>query len=127
MSIENIDKCFGPDAYDQIDQCIDLKPNFDYYQNHDFHKFIRNIPRKNKNIFSLLYSNICSLMHNFEELESLLFDLGEYKFNVKALSETWNPEIKSNTFRAGILEGYHKYVGSMGHTLKGGCGLSSIK
>ena len=41
-SVDNDKNYFGPDAYDQTGQYTDLKPSFDYYQNHDFHKLIKN-------------------------------------------------------------------------------------
>ena len=46
----------------------------------------------------------------------------EFKFDIIALSETWNPEYKE-TFQPPILPGYNSYKGTKGSSLKGGCGL----
>ena len=62
------------------------------------------------------------MQHNADNLQLLLTNL-EFKFDVIALSETWNPDYKAHTFSPPILDGYHKYAGSTGTTLKGGCGL----
>ena len=62
------------------------------------------------------------MQHNADNLQLLLTNL-EFKFDVIALSETWTPEYKAHTFSPPLLEGYHKYAGSTGSTLKGGCGL----
>ena len=61
-------------------------------------------------------------MHNFDSLQYLLTDLN-HKFDIIALSETWNPKKKVQNFNPGILEGYHKYRGQTGLTLKSGCAL----
>ena len=114
---------FGPDPENQTDKVFDFHPDFNYYTIHDFHKLTKKLPKKQKKSFSVFHSNICSLMHNFENLDILLKDLGDHKFDIVALSETWNPENKKITFRPGSLEGYHDYTGSTGHSLKGGCGL----
>ena len=71
--------------------------------------------------FSLFHTNICSLQYNGDNLQNLLASL-EFKFDIIALSETWNPEYKNN-FQPPILPGYHKYKGTEGSSLKGGCGL----
>ena len=76
-----------------------LKPNFKYYETHDFHL----MKNKVKNTFSLFHSNICSLQYNGDNLHNLLASL-EFKFDVIALSETWNPEYKDN-FQPPILPG----------------------
>ena len=39
------------------------------------------------------------------------------------MTETWNPEYKAHTFQSPILDGYYKYTGTTGSSLKGGCGL----
>ena len=119
---DNENDVFGPDPYNLTDKMFDFHPEFDYFDIHDFHKLIKKQPKNQKNNFSLFHTNIQSLMHNFEYLEILLKDL-EYKFDIVALSETWNPESKKTTFRPGNLEGYHDYSGTSGNTLKGGCGF----
>ena len=69
--------------------------NFKYYEVHDFHK-MHDIWNKNKRL-SILHINICSLNANAEQLETLLHDL-DYKFDILALTETWNPEEKKRKF-----------------------------
>ena len=47
----------------------------------------------------------------------------QIKFDIIALTETWNPDYKEHCFQAPILNGYKPYKGTTGTTLKGGCGL----
>ena len=47
----------------------------------------------------------------------------QFKFDIIALTETWNPDFKEHCFQAPILNGYKSYKGTTGSTLKGGCGL----
>ena len=102
------------------DQFIDLKPNFNYYDIHEFHKLKRNkIP---KSTISLIHTNIGSLQANIEKLELLITDL-EFKFDVISLTETCNPDIKKDIFSPKILEGYKNYLGITGSSSKGGCGF----
>ena len=60
-----------------------LKPDFNYYETHDFHTLKDRV----KNPFSLFHTNISSLQHNGDNLELLLTNL-EFKFDIIALSET---------------------------------------
>ena len=99
---------------------VDLKPDFKYYEVHDFHKMIDKIDSKKQS--SLLHTNICSLQANIEKLEILLYDLS-YKFDVIALTETWNPENKDHVFSAKDIEGYNSYIATTGTTSKSGVGL----
>ena len=94
--------------------------NFKYYTTHEFHKLVKNTDTKQ--CFSLLHTNISSLAGNFEKLECLINDL-DYRFDIIACTETWNPEEKKHLFIPGILDGYHKYEGITGNSLKGGCGF----
>jgi len=103
---------------DQFHTYHSLKPDFSYYLTHEFHE----LKDKVKNPFSILHTNISSLQHNGDNLKLLLNNL-EFKFDVIALSETWNPESKSHTFQPPILEGYNNYNGNTGSSLKGGCGF----
>ena len=95
-----------------------LEPDFNYYDNQQFHK----MKEKLTNPFSILHSNICSLQQNGENLNDLIIDL-EFKFDVIAVTETWNPEEKKHKFSPPIFEGYSPYMGSTGSTLKGGGGF----
>ena len=47
----------------------------------------------------------------------------EFKFDVIAVTETWNSEEKKHKFAPPIFEGYSPYFGTTGSTLKGGCGF----
>ena len=96
--------------------------NCGYYSTHDFHKLTNVYKSKEKKPFSALHTNIQSLMHNFDSLESLCCNL-DYPFDVIALSETWNAEKNKDKFIPKNLPGYDKYKGIPGTTLKGGCGL----
>ena len=94
--------------------------NFQYYSTHAFHKLVRNTHINQS--FSLMHTNMSSLTANFEKLENLLADL-DFHFDVIACTETWNPEDKKHLFTPGILDGYHRYEGITGSSLKGGCGF----
>ena len=52
----------------------------------------------------------------------MLTDLG-YNFDVIAVTETWNPEKSRDRFIPKRLDGYEKYTGISGKSLKSGCGL----
>ena len=95
-----------------------LEPDFKYYDAHDFHK----LKDKLTNHFSALHTNICSIQHNGDELFDLITDV-EFKFDVVAVTETWNPEDKKHKFIPPIFEGYSPYIGLTGSSLKGGCGI----
>ena len=96
-----------------------LVHNFKYYETHDFHTMKDKI---SYNTFSLLHTNICSLQYNGDNLENLLANL-QFKFDIIALTETWNPEYKEHCFHPPLISGYNRYTGTTGSTLKGGCGL----
>ena len=88
------------------------------YDTHEFHI----LKDKLTNPFSVFHTNISSLQHNGDNLFDLLADL-EFKFDVVAVTETWNPEEKKHKFTPPIMEGYSAYVGTTGSSLKGGCGV----
>ena len=102
----------------QFESFYSLEPDFKYYDTHEFHQ----LKDKLINPFSALHSNICSLQQNGEALSDLIADL-EFKFDVVAVTETWNPEEKKHKFIAPILEGYSPFIGLTGSSLKGGCGV----
>ena len=96
-----------------------IKPNFKFYEIHDFHKMTQQINYKTLNVF---HSNICSLNVNTENLDILLHDL-DYKFDVISLTETWNPESKKENFLPKLIDGYRPYFGITGSSIIGGCGM----
>ena len=105
---------------EEINELNSIKPNFMYYEVEKFQNFQK--PLKKEEKFGIFHTNVCSLQANIEKLEYLLYDL-EYKFDVLALSETWNPEDSKDRFVAKQLEGYHEYYGITGSSRKGGCGF----
>ena len=106
------------DFDENFDLYHSLKPEFKYYETHEFHL----MKEKANNSFSVFHTNICSLQYNGDNLETLLSSL-EFKFDIVAVTETWNPEYKEETFQPPILPGYNPYKGTAGSSLKGGCGL----
>ena len=98
-----------------VDGQIDLRCNFDYYSVHKFQKLKNNI--SSKNLFSVFHTNISSLSANFEKLELLLYELN-FKFDIIALTETWNSETRKHLFNLGLLLGCHQYEGLTGNSLK---------
>ena len=99
---------------------FDQKLNFNYYQNHQFHKLVNKLP-ENKT-FSLLHTNICSLRGNFGNLQNLITNLG-HKFSVIAVSERWTPNNDKSGNKPQTLKGYQNYHGVKGTSLKNGCGF----
>ena len=95
-----------------------LKPDFKYYETEEF----VTMKDKMKDSFSLLHTNICSLQYNGDNLHNLLAK-HEFKFDIVALTETWNPDYKEHNFQPPIIPGYKPYKGTTGSSLKGGCGL----
>ena len=112
----------GPDPSKYLDSTFDINARCNYYANHDFHKLVATTKKKQKKPFSVMHTNIQSLSHNFDNLEKLCTDLG-YHFDIIAVTETWNPDNAKDKFIAKRLEGYEKYTGIGGKSMKSGCGL----
>ena len=108
----------GEEFDNQFNTHYSVEPNFDYYETHEFHT----LKNKLNDPFSILHTNICSLQHNGDNLNNLLAGL-DFKFDVVALTETWNPDYKEHTFQPPLIDGYSKYMGTTGSSLKGGCGM----
>ena len=104
----------------ELDEGLINVTNFKYYTTHEFHIIVKNTD--SKHCFSLLHIDISSLAGNFEKLECLINAL-DYRFDIISCTETWNPDEKKHLFIPGILDGYHKYEGITGNSLKGGCGF----
>ena len=100
----------------EFEQHIEIKANFKYYEIHDFHKL--NSIWKNQTKLSIFHTNICSLNANAENMENLLHDL-DFKFDILAVTETWNPAKTSDKFSPHHIEGYQKYYGTTGSSSKG--------
>ena len=105
---------------DNIENDLEPKQNFKYYEVHDIH-LLKDTIDINKQT-SLLHTNICSLQANGDKLDILLKEL-DFKFDIIALSETWNPENKNHMFSPLHLEGYNNLTGTTGTTLKSGAGM----
>ena len=89
----------GEEFDNQFNSQYSVEPNFDYYETHEFHT----LKNKLKDPFSILHTNICSLQHNGDNLNNLLAGL-EFKFDVVALTETWNPDYKEHTFQPPLID-----------------------
>ena len=111
---------YSGDYSTDVDEQIDLKCNFDYYSVHEFHKLKNNTSSRNS--FSVFHTNISSLSTNFEKLELLLYEMN-FKFDIIALTETWNSETRKHLFNPGLLLGYHQYEGLTGNNMNSGCGF----
>ena len=109
---------YGEDFDEHFDLYHSLKPDFKYYEVDEF----VNMKDRISDSFSLIHTNICSLQFNGDNLCNLLANL-EFKFDIIAVTETWNPEYKKHTFQAPIINGYKPFKGTTGSSLKGGCGL----
>ena len=94
----------------------------DYYSTHQFHKLTNKFKDKNKLPFSIYHTNTEFLQCNFDRLHTQFVDLN-YPFDIIVLSEVWNPSYKIDRFKLGIIEGYKRYNGTLGTTLKSGCGF----
>ena len=68
---------------------------------------------------SIFHSNISSLRANYENLHTLLSQIS-ITFDVISLTEVWNSKDSINNFNPNDLEGYYKYNGLPGTTLKSG-------
>ena len=112
----------GMDPDCNIERAFDMNVDFNYYSVHEFHKLSTKTARGRTQPLSIYHTNIQSLNANFDNLHSSLSDL-DYPFDIIALSETWNPKYKKDSFNPGTLPGYKKYSGVEGNTLKGGCGF----
>lgn len=123
FSIDDDDSKFfeGPDPDNNIQKTYQINFKFGYYNFHSFHKAVKSFTENFKRTFSVFHTNIQSLSHNFENLFDLLASV-DFKFDIIAVTETWNPDSKV-TFSPGDLVGYTQYNGITGHTLKSGCGL----
>ena len=64
----------GPDSDNGMEDAFKLSLKFGYHNAHDFHKLISN---KQKS-FGVLHTNICSLQHNFDNLQQLICHLCRY-------------------------------------------------
>ena len=93
---------------------------FNYYSTSELNNLVMS-KNMNKSL-SLIHTNIESLQAKEDRLKLLLTSI-ELKFDIIALTETWNHENKKNMFIPPIIEGYLPYEGTTGSSLKGGCGF----
>ena len=113
---------FHPNIDNDIDHNLNFNSNFKYYAIHEFHRLCNKLKLGKSPFFSLMHTNICSLNKNLENLELLTTSLG-HKFDVIALSETWITEKNESIINNLSLPGYKMYHGTLGRSLKGGCGF----
>ncbi len=118
LNISEHDSVYDSD----VDNHVNFHDNFDYFSNHKFHKLNKNINLSGKDRFSLLHTNISSLLGNFDKLESLLLDL-DLDFDMLALSETWHSKSNDARFKNLKIPGFHRYFGLQGSSKNGGCGF----
>ena len=84
LNYHNTDKEYNEIYLEDFDENFELyhslKPDFKYYETHQFHL----MKDKVNNPFSLFHTNICSLQYNGDNLQNLLASL-EFKFDIIAL------------------------------------------
>ena len=109
-----------------IDTYAKFHTNFDYFTSHDFHNLVsKDLKSKDKNcLFSLLHTNIQSLLKNKDALELLCNEL-DYEFAAIALTETWHNKSNNTLFNDDNLSipGYQSYCGQKSETKCGGSGF----
>ena len=110
------------DHLNMIDDCLQIKTKFDYFNVHEFHKLTQPLKHNKEVPFSIYHTNVQSLICNFENLEDHLIRL-EFQFDLICLSETWNSNSRKAKFKPPVLNGYNTYSGKRGTTLKSGCGF----
>ena len=108
------------DFYSSIDENTNLDINSKYYDTQDFNEMINTLSPEKK--FSLLHTNISSLTENGKKLEYTLENLN-LKFDIIAVTETWECETNKHMFTPMTLMDYKEYEGQPGSTRKRGCGL----
>ena len=108
------------DFYSSIDENTNLDINSKYYDTQDFNEMIKTLSPEKK--FSLLHTNMSSLTGNGEKLEYTLENLN-LKFDIIAVTETWECATNKHMFTPITLIDYKGYEGQPGSTRKEGCGL----
>ena len=108
------------DFYSDIDENTNLNINFKFYDTTDFNEMTKTLDLEKK--FSLLHTNISSMTGNGGKLEYTLEKLN-FKFDIIAVTETWECKTNEHVFTPIKLIGYKEYEGQPGSTHKGGCGL----
>lgn len=105
-----------------IDTYANFHSNFDYYSTHKFHKLTSKTNVTKNPIFSLILSNIQSLIKNNEKLD-IVFNNLNFNFDIIALSETWHTKDNHDQISALTLTCYQTFQGITGETKNGGCGF----
>ena len=105
------------DFYSSIDENTNLDINSKYYDTQDFNEMIKTLSLEKK--VSLLHTNISSLRGNGEKLEYTLENLN-LKFDIIAVTETWECKTNKHMFTPITLIDYKEYEGQPGCTRKGG-------
>ena len=108
-----------------IDNYAKFHSDFDYFTSHDFHKISKDPKSTEKSIsFSLLHTNIQSLLKNKDSLELLSNEL-DYDFDAIAVTETRHNESNNAIFNdVGLsIPGCQSYIGQKSETKCGGSGF----
>ena len=113
---------FHPNIDNDIDHNMNFNSDFKYYAIHEFHKVCNKINQYKSPCFSLMHTNICLLNKNIGNLELLTTSLG-HKLYIIALSETWLTASNESSVNSLSFPGYQTYHGTLGKSLKGGCGF----
>ena len=111
---------FNFEGEHELEQNSRIKSNFKYYEVSELQKLSETWEKEPN--FSIFHTNICSLNANVENMENLLHDTG-IMFDILALSETWNSEQNKDRFNPKQIDGYSRYYGVTGTSVKGGCGF----
>ncbi len=116
LALKEYEKLYKSD----VEANLENNNNFDYYDNHDFHKLTNQL--ETNKMSSIMHSNISSIRGNLENLQTLIGNL-DYNFDIIALSETWHTKENDASITQLNIKGYHNYIGRKGSSRKGGCGF----
>ncbi len=105
-----------------IDNYAKFHTDFDYFTSHNFHKLSKSSKPYEGNRFSLLHTNIQSLLKNKDSLELLCNEL-DHNFDAIAVTETWHNNSNKHNFENLVIPGFQNYIGQISQTKCGGSGF----
>ncbi len=118
LTLKEYDHLFDND----VDCNLIKLSDFDYYDNHEFHKLINSSTFDTNKMSSIFHTNISSISKNLENVEILMSNI-DHKFDILAFSETWHTKDNDERIKQLNIEGFHNYEGQFGNNRKGGCGF----